>query len=170
MKKLYALLFFFINLNLLFSENYFEINSKKLSLDTSIIELQNLFGVQDELLVIPFEPNSDWDTICYKYETFTVYTSRVTKLPYKLEVFGNDFILNIDTIKIHKNFRKQEIEALLRKQEIEALLEKKLPFDYKDKNNNLIYILYLPDFIEVNFIFDENEILQRLFLQYTPMD
>lgn len=59
MKKLYALLFFFINLNLLFSENYFEINSKKLSLDTSIIELQNLFGVQDELLVIPFEPNSD---------------------------------------------------------------------------------------------------------------
>ena len=48
MKKLYALLFFFINLNLLFSENYFEINSKKLSLDTSIIELQNLFGVQDE--------------------------------------------------------------------------------------------------------------------------
>ena len=31
MKKLYALLFFFINLNLLFSENYFEINSKKLS-------------------------------------------------------------------------------------------------------------------------------------------
>lgn len=161
MKKLYALLFFFINLNLLFSENYFEINSKKLSLDTSIIELQNLFGVQDELLVIPFEPNSDWDTICYKYETFTVYTSRVTKLPYKLEVFGNDFILNIDTIKIHKNFRKQEIEVLL---------EKKLSFDYKDKNNNLIYILYLPDFIEVNFVFDGNEILQRLFLQYTPMD
>ena len=148
-------------MNLLFSENYFEINSKKLSLDTSIIELQNLFGVQDELLVIPFEPNSDWDTICYKYETFTVYTFRVTKLPYKLEVFGNDFILNIDTIKIHKNFRKQEIEALL---------EKKLSFDYRDKNNNLIYIFYLPDFIEVNFVFDENEILQRLFLQYTPMD
>ena len=77
------------------------------------------------MFVIPFEPNSDWDTICYKYETFTVYTSRVTKLPYKLEVFGNDFILNIDTIKIHKNFRKHEKseKIVLTTNEINGLMQ-----------------------------------------------
>ena len=60
--------------------------------------------------------------------------------------------------------------AIQKKQEIESLLGEKLECDYKDKNNNSIYIHYLPDFIEVDFVFDENEVLQKFCLQYVPMD
>ena len=82
-------------------------------------------------------------------------------MPYCIAVFGNDFVLDINSKKINANSKKQEIESLLGEE---------LEFDYKDKNNNLSYIHYLPDFIEVAFVFDENEVLQKFCLQYVPMD
>ena len=82
-------------------------------------------------------------------------------MTYCIAVFGNDFVLDINSKKINGNSKKQEIESLL---------GEKLEFDYKDKNNNLSYIHYLPDFIEVAFVFDENEVLQKFCLQYVPMD
>ena len=97
----------------------------------------------------------------HRYENFTVYTYRVTGMPYCIAVFGNDFVLDINSKKINANSKKQEIESILGEE---------LEFDYKDKNNNLSYIHYLPDFIEVAFVFDENEVLQKFCLQYVPMD
>lgn len=96
MKKFYILLLLIFNLNFLFSEDYIIIDNKKISLDSTIEEIQNLFGIQNELSVIPFEYNSDWDTFCYKYESFTVYSSRITKMPYGIEVTNGNFVFNVN--------------------------------------------------------------------------
>ena len=160
-KKLFILFLFILGFFSLYAEQSIEISGKIIHLEDSLEKIKEKFGSEEEYFEIPFEYNSDWDSVCYRYENFTVYTYRVTEMPYCIAVFGNDFVLDINNEKINGNSKKQEIESLLGEE---------LEFDYKDKNNNLSYIHYLPDFIEVAFVFDENEVLQKFCLQYVPMD
>lgn len=160
-KNIFAFILFIFEFSLLNAEQSIEISGKTIHLEDSLVKIKEEFGHEKEYFEIPFEYNSEWDSLCYRYENFTVYTYRVTEMPYCIVVFGNDFVLDINNKKI---------TCKLKKQEIESILGEKLEFDYKDKNNNYIYIHYLPDFIEIDFVFDENEVLQKFCLQYVPMD
>ena len=90
MKKSFIYILIFLNLSFFFADSYITINNQTISLDTSIKEIQGLFGIQKELDIIPFEQNPNWDTFCYKYADFTVYSSRITKLPFKIEIFSEN--------------------------------------------------------------------------------
>ena len=55
MKKSFIYILIFLNLSFLFADSYITINNQTISLDTSIKEIQGLFGIQKELDIIPFE-------------------------------------------------------------------------------------------------------------------
>ena len=55
MKKSFIYILIFLNLSFLFADSYITINNQSISLDTSIKEIQGLFGIQKELDIILFE-------------------------------------------------------------------------------------------------------------------
>ena len=159
MKKSFIYILIFLNLSFLFADSYITINNQTISLDTSIKEIQGLFGIQKELDIIPFEQNPNWDTFCYKYADFTVYSSRITKLPFKIEIFSENQSLTVNDKKIVIGTSKKSVESIIGK----------ISFDGMD-NNKPIYVYYLLDNKEVGFVFDENDNLKLAYLSYTPMD
>ena len=48
MKKSFIYILIFLNLSFLFADSYITINNQTISLDTSIKEIQGLFGIQKE--------------------------------------------------------------------------------------------------------------------------
>lgn len=160
MKKLYIFLLLIFNLNFLFSEDYIIIDNKKISLDSTIEEIQNLFGIQNELSVIPFEYNSDWDTFCYKYESFTVYSSRITKMPYRIEVTNGNFVFNVNGFVIQSESSKTDVESMLQE----------LKFVGKNDKHNELYLYNFPYLMEAGFAFDSNQKLKSIYISYAPMD
>ena len=135
MKKSFIYILIFLNLSFLFADSYITINNQTISLDTSIKEIQGLFGIQKELDIIPFEQNPNWDTFCYKYADFTVYSSRITKLPFKIEIFSENQSLTVNDKKIVIGTSKKSVESIIGK----------ISFDGMD-NNNPIYVYYLVKF------------------------
>ncbi|WP_288605191.1 hypothetical protein, partial [uncultured Treponema sp.] len=89
-KKLFILFLFILGFFSLYAEQSIEISGKIIHLEDSLEKIKEKFGSEEEYFEIPFEYNSDWDSVCYRYENFTVYTYRVTGMPYCIAVFGND--------------------------------------------------------------------------------
>ena len=144
----------------LHAEDFIEVNNKKISLNHSIEQIQKEFGEQKELSFIPLENNSEWDTLCYKYDSFTVYSYRITKMPFKIEAFNKEFKISVDGCVIQNGSPKQEVESKL----------EKLEYIGKDKVSQEYYLYYLPDNIEAGFVFDINHKLISSYISYVPMD
>lgn len=156
MKKIIlSLLILISNLYVLFSETIIQINNRKIIFEEYKIEnIIEVFGQPIKKSVIPFEYNSDWDTICYEYESLTVFTSRITKAPYKIEISGEPFSLNFNGKIINSGVSKSSIEELIGNLTLV-------------KENT--YFCEFQDFIDAYFIFENNKLCSSL-IEYTPMD
>lgn len=159
-KKVFILLTFLFVCFLANAENYIEISGNKISLDDSVEEIQKRFGKEKEFSIIPFEYNSNWDTFCFKYESFIVYSARVTKMPFKIEVFDKDFEIHVDGFIVKSGSSKQVVESKL----------ENIKYLGKDDESNEYYLYYLPDFMESGFVFDITHKLKSAYISYVPMD
>ena len=93
MKKLFFFLITIFCIFSVYSEAKVRINDydRLIEIDDKIEDLLGCLGEPNEISCTPFDANHDWDTLCYKYNDFWLYSYRAAKSVYRISVNNQDF-------------------------------------------------------------------------------
>ena len=134
-----------------------EDNSIELKLNIPISDVIDMLGEPQNISIEEFSYNHDFDMICFKYDSFEIYTYRVSQVISKIKAFSNKVVLDMDEKKIACGFTKSEIDSLFN----EGTL------DGEDKCGNKYYYYPLTKLREFDVLYNELNIAIEIIYGYS---
>lgn len=162
MKKLFFFLITIFCIFSVYSEAKVRISDyeRLIEIDDKIEDLLGCLGEPNEISCTPFDANHDWDTLCYKYNDFWLYSYRAAKSVYRISVNNQDFDVLVQNNTITYGELKNQIEEKIGKGTF--LLK-------NDKGYN-VFLYSFADFLELHLFYDEDNKLSGMLLGYSDSE
>ena len=132
-------------------------NNIELQLSIPITEAMEILGKPQNTSIDEFSYNHDFDMICYEYESFEIYSYRVSQAISKIRTSSKNLVLNIDEKKIFCGLTKLEIDSLF----------KEGTLDGKDSYGNKYYYYPLSKLREFDVLYNESNIAIEIIYGYS---